>query len=81
MAQLDAAGEKKSDDRLVFSDVTEAPVGWFRTAWVTAVLKAHDVKPDRKAHGWTALTPECAEQFKWINLHQNGANVTGQRIN
>ena len=31
--------------------------GRFRTAWVTAVLKAHDVKPEWKASGWTALTP------------------------
>src|SRR5689334_3800099 len=38
---LDAAGEKKRRDAVVFSDETGGPLGRFRTAWVTAVLKAH----------------------------------------
>lgn len=53
--RLDAAGEKKPDEALVFSDETGEPIGRFRTAWVTAVLKAHDVKPEWKACGWTAF--------------------------
>ena len=57
--RLDADGEKKPDDALVFSDEAGEPVGRFRTAWVTAVLKAHGIKPEWKAYGWTALTPEC----------------------
>jgi integrase len=67
--QLDAAGQEKPAEALVFSDETGEAVGRFRTAWVTAVLKSHDVKPEWKACGWTALTPECAEQFRRINLH------------
>jgi integrase len=67
--RLEADGQKKPDDALVFSDETGEPVGRFRTAWVTAVLKAHGVKPEWKAYGWTGLTPECAEQFRRINLH------------
>jgi hypothetical protein len=67
--QLEADDQKKSDDALVFSDETGEPVGRFRTAWVTALLKAHGVKPEWKACGWTGLTPECAEQFRRINLH------------
>jgi len=67
--RLDAAGEKKPDKAFVFSDETGEPIGRFRTAWVTAVLKAHDVKPEWKAYGWTALTPECHEHFRRINLH------------
>jgi integrase len=43
--QLDAAGQEKPADALVFSDETGERVGSFRTAWVTAVLKAHDVPP------------------------------------
>jgi integrase len=39
--QLDADGEKKPADALVFSDETGEPLGRFRTAWVTTVLKAH----------------------------------------
>jgi len=67
--RLDAAGEKKPDEALVFSDEVGEPIGRFRTAWVTAVLKAHDIKPEWKAYGWTALTPACHEQFRRINLH------------
>jgi integrase len=67
--QLDGAGQEKPAEALVFSDETGEAVGRFRTAWVTAVLKSHDVKPEWKAYGWTALTPECAEHFRRINLH------------
>jgi integrase len=67
--QLDAAGQEKAAEALVFSDEAGEAVGRFRTAWITAVLKSHDVKPEWKACGWTALTPECAEQFRRINLH------------
>jgi integrase len=56
--QLDAAGEKKPADALVFSNEAAEPVSSFRTAWVTAVLKAHDVAPVWKSYKWTALTPE-----------------------
>ena len=67
--RLDADGEKKPDEALVFSDETGEPIGRFRTAWVTAVLKAHDIKPEWKAYNWTALTPACQQQFRRINLH------------
>ena len=67
--RLDAAGEKKADETLVFSDEAGEPVGRFRTAWVTAVLKAHGVKPEWKSYGWTALTPACHQEFRRINLH------------
>jgi integrase len=66
---LDAAGEKKPGDALVFSDEAGEPIGRFRTAWVTAVLKAHDVKPVWKSYNWTALTPACQREFRRINLH------------
>src|SRR5262245_40264364 len=65
---LDAAGEKKPADALVFSDEAGDPVGRFRTAWVTAVLKSHDVAPVWKSYNWTALTPECHAEFRRINL-------------
>jgi hypothetical protein len=44
--RLDAGGDRKPDDALVFSDGIGEPIGRFRTAWVTAVLKAHGVKPE-----------------------------------
>jgi integrase len=67
--RIDATGEKKADHALVFSNEVGEPLGSFRTAWVTAVLKAHDITPEWKAYGWTALTPACREQFRRINLH------------
>ena len=59
--RIDATGEKKADHALVFSNEVGEPLGSFRTAWVTAVLKAHGIKPEWKAYGWTALTPACRE--------------------
>jgi integrase len=67
--RLDADDEKKSAEALVFSDEIGEPIGRFRTAWVTAVLKAHGVKPEWKSYNWTALTPTCQQAFKRINLH------------
>jgi len=67
--RLDADGEQKSDEALVFSDEAGEPIGRFRTAWVTAVLKAHGVTPEWKSYNWTALTPECRAEFRRINLH------------
>jgi hypothetical protein len=52
----------------VFSDEAGEPVGTFRSAWVTAVLKAHDVAPVWKSYNWTALTPECHAEFRRIDL-------------
>jgi integrase len=65
---LDADSEKKPADALVFSDEVGEPVGRFRTAWITAVLKAHDVAPVWKSYNWTALTAECLAEFRRINL-------------
>ena len=67
--RVDADGEKKPAEALVFSDETGEPIGRIRTAWVTAVLKAHDVKPEWKSYNWTALTPACQQEFRRINLH------------
>ena len=67
--RLDAAGDKKPDDALVFSDEAGEPIGRFRTAWVTAVLKAHGIAPKWRSYNWTALSPECQQQFRKINLH------------
>jgi integrase len=67
--RLDADNDRKPDDALVFSDEISQPIGRFRTAWVTAVLKAHGVKPEWKSYNWTALTAACQQAFKEINLH------------
>ena len=57
---LDADDEKKPADALVFSDEAGQPVGRFRTTWVTAVLKAHDVVPAWKSYNVSAcITRRC----------------------
>ena len=66
--RLEADGTRKPDDALVFSDETGEPLGRFRTAWVTTVLKAHGIKPEWKSYNWTALTAECLAEFRRINL-------------
>jgi hypothetical protein len=68
--RIDAAGKQKPDEALVFSDEIGEPVGSFRTAWVTAVLKAHSVEPVWVQElAWRDLTPECKAAFRKINLH------------
>ena len=68
--RLDAAGEKKPDETLVFSDEAGDGVGSFRKAWVTAVLRAHDVEVKWCADGgYRHLAPECEEAFRKIDLH------------
>ena len=67
--QLDAAGEKKPNEASVFRNEAGEPLGSFRTAWVTAVLRAHGIKPAWKARGWSTLTAECLESFRRIDLH------------
>lgn len=79
--QLDADGEKKLTDALVFSDGTGWPVGTFRTSWVTAVLTAHDVAPVWMSYNWTALTAECHAEFRRTNLrwHDLRSGLRGER--
>jgi integrase len=66
--QLDGEGERKPADAFVFSNEAGEPVGRFRTAWVTAVLKSHGITPKWRSYGWTALSPDCLAEFKRIDL-------------
>ena len=34
-----------------------------------SILKAHGIKPEWKAYGWTALSPACQDEVRRINLH------------
>jgi site-specific recombinase XerC len=68
--RLDAAGQRKPDSALVFSDGVGEPIRRFRTAWVSTVLEAHGTRPQwSKGGAWKSLTPECQERFRAINLH------------
>jgi hypothetical protein len=67
--QLDASGERKSAETLAFTNEVGEPVGSFRTAWVTTVLKAHGVRPERSARRWSTPSPACLDEFRRIDLH------------
>ena len=68
--RLDADGEPKSDNVLVFSndEVGEA-LKTFRTAWVVAVLKAHGVQPHWQKGSYKDLNVQCRLRLREINLH------------
>ncbi len=68
--RIDAAGSEKPDEALVFSNEAGEPVGSFRTAWVTAVLKAHGMEPAWVQElNWRDLTAECKAAFRKTDLH------------
>ena len=68
--RLGADGKHKPDDAPVFSNEVGEPLKSFRTAWVTTVLRAHDIKPHwRKKGNYRDLTQECLDAFQTINLH------------
>ena len=67
--RLDANGEEKSDDVPVFSNEVGEPIGSFRTSWKTAVLRAHQIDPEWQKGGTNAVTRNCQNRFREINLH------------
>ena len=67
--RLDANGEEKSDDVPVVSNEVGEPMGSFRTSWKTAVLHAHQIDPEWQKGGTNAVTRNCQNRFKEINLH------------
>ena len=68
--RLGADGKHKPDDAPVFSNEVGEPLKSFRTAWVTTVLRAHDIRPHwRKKGNYRDLTQDCLDAFQTINLH------------
>ena len=68
--RLDAIGQQKSVETLVFSDGTGAPLPLFHATWLVTVLKAHDVRPRwSRKNDYKGLTRESQEAFRRINLH------------
>ena len=68
--RIDAAGESKPAEALVFSNEAGEPMGSFRTTWVTTVLKAHDIQPKWSTDGYRELQAELPDQqFRELNLH------------
>lgn len=68
--RLDAVGEEKPEDTLVFSDEIGQGVGSFRTTWVNTVLRAHGVPLKWSRQGnYKEPAPECMAEFRRINLH------------
>ncbi len=68
--RLDAAGQEKPDEAPVFSYETGEAVGSIKTAWVVAVLKAHDVQPHWRREGaWRDLSAASRAEFRALDLH------------
>jgi integrase len=68
--RLDAVGEQKSDDTLVFSDGTGEALPLFHATWLVTVLRAHGVRPRwSRKNEYKGLTRESQEAFQKINLH------------
>ena len=66
MRRLDPAGDPHGPDAYVFGTEVGTKVDGFKRAWHTAVLKAHDVKPEfTKTEN---LAPESRAAFTRINL-------------
>jgi len=68
--RLDADGEKKSDETLVFSDEIGEPLPHFHATWLRTVLQAHGVTPTWSARlNFKGLSTESKAAFRRINLH------------
>jgi integrase len=67
--RLDAGGEPKPDQALVFSDETGQRLPLFHQAWVLTVLRAHGIKPKwSRRLNYKALSRESQDAFRQINL-------------
>jgi integrase len=67
MRRTDPEGKDYPADAFVFGDVSGARVKSVKTAWETAVLKAHGVEVKREKTG--RLTAACRDAFKTIDLN------------
>jgi integrase len=67
--RLDADGEEKSQETLVFSNEVSEPLRLFHHSWVMTVLKAHGVTPAWSAKlDYKGLSDESQDVFRRINL-------------
>jgi integrase len=77
MRRCDPKGRPLTATCHVFGDELGQPVASFKRAWESAVLKAHDHKPqyvqrpkgEKTTRGRATLTPECRATLRTINLH------------
>jgi integrase len=67
MRRTDPTGHDYQPDDYVFGDVSGARVKSVKTAWETAVLRAHGVPVVREKTG--RLTSACRDAFQRINLN------------
>jgi integrase len=67
--RMDADGDEKFKDTLVFSNEVGEPLRLFHHSWVMTVLRAHGVTPTRSAKlGYKGLSEGSQEVFRKINL-------------
>ena len=67
--RLDADGEQKPDDALVFSNEIGEPLRLFHRTWQTIVLRAHGITPAWGSRlNYQGLSDESQDAFRRINL-------------
>jgi integrase len=67
--RIDAEGEQKSDETLVFSNEIGEPLPHFHDVWLRTVLRAHGIKPRWAARlQHKGLSRESKDAFRKINL-------------
>lgn len=67
--RIDAEGQKKSNETLVFSNEIGEPLPHFHNTWLRTILKAHGIKANWSANlKHKGLSPESKAAFHKINL-------------
>jgi integrase len=67
MRRHDPAGREYPPEAYVFGDASGARVKSVKTAWASAVLRAHGIEPVREKNG--RLSAECQQQLAAIDLN------------
>ena len=67
--KLDAEGQSKASDSVIFADQTGEPIQVSRAAWHGAILRAHGVEPRCVGEGGGRLDDGCRGALHRIDLH------------
>jgi integrase len=84
--RLDADGDEKAEDVLVFSNDASEPLRLFHRTWVSLVLRAHGLTPaggttcgTSTPHGWSSMAcrwPRCATSSATPRSRRPSATTT-----
>ncbi len=67
--RLEAEGDEKPEEALVFSNVAGEPLRLFHRTWVSLVIRAHDLTPTWAPRtNYQGLSDASQDAFRWVNL-------------